>query len=228
MDPRYIAGAAAPFVAGLCAWGAYHPGSQVFGPTLRHSGDRFSLALTFDDGPNAAMTPQLLNLLDRYEARATFFLIGKHVRTCPDLAREVAARGHSVGNHTETHPSLLWLSGQRIVQELTRCQDAIEQATGQRPTLMRPPYGERGPQLKRAVKRAGLNCVAMWSLTCFDWNPQPDEKLIRRLRRAKGGDIILLHDGDHIVIGADRSHVLTALEFWLPRWKDSGLEFVTL
>ena len=228
MNPWYFAGAIAPLGAGLYAWGALYPGSQVFGPTLRHSSGNSSLGLTFDDGPNMAITPHLLTLLDRYQVKATFFLIGKHVRACPDLAREVAARGHSIGNHTETHPSLLWMSRRRIIQQLSQCQDAIEQATGQRPTIMRPPFGERGPQLQSAVRQAGLHGVAMWSLTAFDWKPQPAERLIRRLRGAGNGDVIVLHDGDHLAMGADRLHLLKALEFWLPRWRDDGLKFVTL
>ncbi|MGB6199426.1 MAG: hypothetical protein WBF35_07755, partial [Candidatus Acidiferrales bacterium] len=90
------------------------------------------------------------------------------------------------------------------------------------------PYGFRGPQLRGAVRRAGLAGVAMWSLTCYDWKPQPAARLIARLGRLRGGDIALLHDGDHRALGGDRAHVVTALEYWLPRWRDQGLEFVTI
>src|SRR5262249_23719318 len=136
---------AIPVVAGIYAWGACHPSSQVFGRTRRRiKGDR-ALALTFDDGPNPATTPALLDLLDRYDARATFFLIGRYVRACPDLAAEIARRGHLLGNHTDTHPNLLWLSTSQIFDEFARCALSILRATGQRPTLMRPPYGYRGP-----------------------------------------------------------------------------------
>src|SRR5262245_35426648 len=96
--------------AGLCAWGAHHPASELFGRTERRIARERAIALTFDDGPNPAATPQLLDLLDRHEARATFFLIGRHVRACPSLTAEIAARGHTIGNHTETHPNLLWQS----------------------------------------------------------------------------------------------------------------------
>lgn len=227
MNHWYI-GAVPVAGAGLGAWAALYPGSQLFGPTIRRTGRASALALTFDDGPNPAITPRLLDLFDRYEVRATFFLIGRHVRACPGLAKETIARGHTVGNHTDTHPRLLWLSHQRIVDELQRCQDSIESATGRRPAWMRPPYGYRGPQLQRAVKQAGLESVVMWSVTLFDWRPQPAARLAKRLRRARGGDIVLLHDGDHRQLGGNRSHVLGALEYWLPRWKDMGLEFVAL
>ena len=110
--------------AGVCAWGAVSPSSQLFGPTIRHTGNPRTLALTFDDGPNPAVTPALLDLLARYDAKATFFLIGQRVRAVPELAREIAARGNIIGNHTETHPALTFLSRRRITAELTQCEDA--------------------------------------------------------------------------------------------------------
>jgi len=214
--------------AGVSAWGAIHPAAQLFGPTIRHTGRRTALALTFDDGPNPAVTPGLLGLLDRYQARATFFLIGRHVRACPELAKEIAAHGHTLGNHTDTHPNLLWLSSRQIVQEFRSCQESIAQATGQSPAWMRPPYGFRGPQLQPAVRTFGFHGVAMWSAMAYDWKPRPPQRIIERLRRVRGGQIILLHDGDHRVLAGDRRHCVAALEFWLPRWQDAGLEFVTL
>jgi len=214
--------------AGLCAWGALHPASQLFGPTIRRIRHDAQLALTFDDGPNPAVTPHLLDLLDRYQARATFFLIGRYVRACPGLAAESAARGHVLGNHTDTHPSLVWLSAGRIAEELNRCQEAIEQATGRRARWMRPPYGFRGPQLWSAVRQAGLEGVAMWSVTGRDWKMQPASRVVERLRRVRAGDIVLLHDGDPRALEGNRRHTLAALEACLPRWKDAGLEFVTL
>ncbi len=225
------------------------------------------LALTFDDGPNPAYTPQLLALLERYAAPATFFLVGRFARACPDLVREIADQGHSIGNHTETHVNLAWLPAWRIADELRACQDSILRALGferdATPILMRPPFGYRGPQLWSAIRNAGLRGVAMWSLKCYDWKPQPAERLIKRLERVAqrqhmsvpaeeekksapagerplpatpgtgkkshhGGEVVLLHDGDARRMGADRRHVLAALEYWLPRWRDAGFEFVTM
>ena len=98
-----LVAAALPLLAGIYAWGACYPSSQVFGRTRRRvHGDR-TLALTFDDGPNPATTPALLDLLDRYDARATFFLIGRYVRACPDLAAQIARRGHLLGNLSLIH-----------------------------------------------------------------------------------------------------------------------------
>lgn len=224
----YAAGAAAIGGAGMAAWAAVSPWSQLFGPTLRRTDSSRSLALTFDDGPNPAVTPILLDLLDRHHVRATFFMIGRHVRSCPDLAGEVAARGHTLGNHTDSHPNLIWLSSSRISSELARCQQSVLDATGHSPRWMRPPYGFRGPHLWPIVRRGGWSGVVMWSRMAFDWKPQPPEPMIRRLARARGGDVLLMHDGDPFLDRGDRSHVLRALEHWLPRWVDAGLEFVTI
>jgi peptidoglycan/xylan/chitin deacetylase (PgdA/CDA1 family) len=272
--------------AGVAAWAAVSPTSQLFGATLHHTPDASLIALTFDDGPNPACTPELLKLLERYRASATFFVVGRFARAYPELVRETADRGHDIGNHTETHANLTWLPAWRIAEELQACQESILRALGferdAAPILLRPPFGYRGPQLGSAVRRVGLRGVAMWSLTCYDWKPQPAARLIERLRlvverseqssaaarkrksahtgepslsssanteRAKlsgdeerplsaaghtkkksghGGEIIVLHDGDARRSGADRRHVLTALEYWLPRWRDAGFEFVTM
>jgi len=219
--------------AGLAAWSAMHPAAQLFGPTIRRTGRRDAVALTFDDGPNPPVTPQLLDLLDRHHVRATFFLIGRFVRARPELAREIAARGHTVGNHTDTHPNLIWLSHTRIREELVRCEEAIQQATGGHAgrcvaRWMRPPYGFRGPQLDRAVRQQGLRGVVTWSVLAYDWRAQPASRVIRRLRRVRASDIVVLHDGDHRGLGGERQHILGALEFWLPRWRDAGMEFVTM
>ncbi|MBZ5693727.1 MAG: polysaccharide deacetylase family protein [Acidobacteriia bacterium] len=228
MLPALAAAGGACAVGGTLSWGAVAPSSQLFGPTIRRTGDASAIALTFDDGPNPAVTPALLALLERYNAKATFFLIGRHVRAFPALAKEIAARGHVIGNHTETHPRLAFLPPAKIADELSRCDDAIAAATGKKSRWMRPPFGFRGPQLGSVVRKRGSASVVMWSVWARDWKPQPPEPVIQRLRRVSGGDIVLLHDGDHRVLEGDRRHTVAALEHWLPRWKDAGLRFVTL
>ena len=226
--------AGATAVAGVTAWGAVAASSQLFGPTLRHTSSSRKIALTFDDGPNPAATPRLLELLARHSVRATFFLIGKYTRECPELAREISARGHLIGNHTETHANLFFRTPAGIRGEVTRCQEAIAAATAaEPPRWMRPPFGYRNPWLDGEVRRAGMQGVVMWSRKCWDWKPQPPQRLVRRLARVARpdrarGDIVLLHDGDHRALGADRQHVIAALEHWLPRWRDAGMEFVTM
>lgn len=228
MNPAIIAGAVVVGGAGAAAWAGVYPQSQLFGHTVRFTGDSRSVALTFDDGPNPGVTPGLLTLLDAHDARATFFLIGRHVRAYPKLAREIAARGHQIGNHTDSHPNLALLSSQKITSELDQCRDAISSAVGRQPRWMRPPFGFRGPNLGGVVRKLGYAGVVMWSRWAWDWKPQPVAPVIHRLRRVSGGDIVLLHDGDFRNLEGDRHHTVAALSYWLPRWKDAGLRFVTL
>lgn len=228
MLPVYLATGGVCAAGGIFAWAAMAPSAQLFGTTLRHTGDPSTMALTFDDGPNPTITPGLLDLLERYNARATFFLIGRHARAFPGLTKEIFDRGHTVGNHTETHPKLTFLSPRRIAEELDRCDEAITSATGKAIRWMRPPYGFRGPQLDGVVRARGGAGVVMWSAMAYDWKPQPAERVIKRLRGARGGDIVLLHDADHRQPQSDRAHTVAALEYWLPRWKDAGIRFVSV
>ena len=245
MNPSLI-GAAGVLgtAAGITAYGAVFPRSQLFGPTICRTNSPRRLAVTFDDGPNPAITPKLLNLLDRYHARATFFLIGRFVRECPELVKEVFARGHAIGNHTETHPNLFWLGQTQIRDEVRRCSDAIRDATGSPPQWFRPPFGMRNPWLAGVARELDLR-VVMWTLIPGDWRAdKPSEWLIRRMERIAArtehrlrnlhghsryaGEILCLHDGSHRQQNGDRTHTLAALEHWLPRWRDLGLEFVTI
>jgi len=245
VNPWLIDGACALGVAAAAtAYGAVYPRAQLFGPTTCRTNSSRKLAITFDDGPNPAITPKLLDLLDRYQARATFFLIGRFVRECPDLVRETLARGHALGNHTDTHPNLFWLSPAQIRDQLRRCNDAIGAASGMPPNWFRPPFGMRNPWLAAAARESNLR-VAMWTLIPGDWMEKPPEWLIRRMQpianrsrqipdnganlpAPRTGDILCLHDGAHRGLNGDRTRTLAALEYWLPRWRDLGLQFVTM
>jgi peptidoglycan-N-acetylglucosamine deacetylase len=228
MSAVFAGVAAGAMTCGLVSWAAVAPSSQIFGPTIRRTGDPRTIALTFDDGPNPNVTPGLLELFARHKIRATFFLTGEHARALPVLTKEISGAGHTIGNHTFSHPALTFLSPRRIADELDRCDEAIASATGKKSRWMRPPFGFRGPQLNSVVRARGSAGVVMWSAIMGDWKPQPSEKMIRRLRRAGGGDIVLLHDGDYRVLDGDRRHTLLALEHWVPRWLDAGIRFVTI
>jgi peptidoglycan/xylan/chitin deacetylase (PgdA/CDA1 family) len=236
--------AAAAAAAGLAAYGAAYPRAQLFGTTVCRTNSARKLAITFDDGPNPAITPKLLNLLDRYKAKATFFLIGRYVRECSELVQETVARGHEVGNHTELHPNLFWLNPSKVRVELRLCHDAIRGAIGKPAKWFRPPYGLRNPWVIPAARELGYRTV-MWTLIPGDWQEKPAEWLIPRMqpiadnaKRSLGngsnaaaagtGDVLCLHDGGHRELNGDRSRTLDALEYWLPRWRDLGLEFVTI
>jgi peptidoglycan/xylan/chitin deacetylase (PgdA/CDA1 family) len=226
--PELLATGGVLAASGVFSWAATAPSAQLFGQTLLHTGDPLSLALTFDDGPNPAATPALLDLLEKHGARATFFMIGQHIRAFPDLARQIAERGHGVGNHTETHPRLTFLPPSQIGKELDRCEEAIAANIGRRARWMRPPWGYRGPQLQRVIGRKGYEGVVMWSISGRDWKQDGSAALIERLRPAKGGDIVLLHDGDHKVPEGNRQSTIDALAYWVPRWKDAGMRLVSL
>jgi peptidoglycan/xylan/chitin deacetylase (PgdA/CDA1 family) len=230
--------------AGLAAYGAVYPRAQLFGKTVCRTNSSRKLAITLDDGPNPAITPKLLDLLDCYKAKATFFLIGKYVRECPELAKETIARGHSVGNHTELHPNLLWLNSTQVRIELRLCHDAISNAIGTPPKWFRPPFGLRHPWVIPAARELGYQTV-MWTLIPGDWREKSVDWLIPRMQpiaqhaqqnwassasapAGGSGDILCLHDGGHRQLNADRTRTLAALEHWLPRWRDLGLEFVTI
>jgi peptidoglycan-N-acetylglucosamine deacetylase len=236
--------AAAIAAAGLSAYAAIHPRSQLFGRTIYRTHSARKLALTFDDGPNPAITPKLLDLLDRYNAKATFFVIGRYVRECPELVQETTSRGHLIGNHTEMHPNLFRLSRREIRIELRLCHDAISNTLGSPPMWFRPPFGFRNPWVVPAARELGYRTL-MWTLLPGDWKEKPLDWLILRLQpiadhakrnladgsnasAAATGDVLCLHDGAHRELNGDRSRTLAALEHWLPRWRDLGLEFVTI
>jgi peptidoglycan/xylan/chitin deacetylase (PgdA/CDA1 family) len=231
-------------LAGLTAYGAVHPSSQLFGPTISSTNAARKLALTFDDGPNQAITPKLLNLLDRYNAKAVFFVIGKHVRECPALTKEIHARGHVLGNHTDTHPNLFFCGPSETRRELRGCSEAILHATWESPRWFRPPFGYRSPWLNEIVHQLEMRTVT-WSQLPGDWRANSVEWLTWRLQpiamnalqamgknattsKPTSGDILCLHDGDSTRLNGDRALTLAALEYWLPRWRDLGLEFVTM
>jgi peptidoglycan-N-acetylglucosamine deacetylase len=227
----------AVLTSGAIAYAAAHQRSQLFGATIRSTAAPQQLALTFDDGPNPAVTPLLLDLLDQYNAKATFFMIGRFVRECPKLAREIANRGHLIGNHTQTHPNLFWINKRAIRSELQQCQSALQDVVGVAPKVFRPPYGFRNPWVVGTARELGMQTV-MWTLLPGDWREKSVEWLTGRMRpiadHAKdsanrtSGDVLCLHDGAHRQLNGDRARTLKALEYWLPRWRDLGLKFVTI
>lgn len=219
---------AALSVPALAAWGAVAPSSQIFGRTIRKTQDPGAIALTFDDGPNPAVTPALLEVLEKNSVRATFFVVGKHVRAFPEIAVEIVARGHTIANHTETHPRLVFMPAAHVREELSRCNESIAAAVRKEILWMRPPYGFRGLNLDSVAHGLGFAGVVMWSRWAWDWKAQPVGPVIERLRRVRRGDIVLLHDGDHRRLEGDRRHTVAAMEYWLPRWREAGFRFVTL
>jgi peptidoglycan/xylan/chitin deacetylase (PgdA/CDA1 family) len=188
----------------------------------------FDLALTFDDGPNDPDTLRLLEILDRYGVKGTFFMVGRQVTARPKIAEAVARAGHVIGNHTFTHPNLVFCSPAQVRQELEACERALTDAVGEHSPLFRPPHGGRRPGVLQAVRRAGLVPV-LWSVTGYDWNGDPageiEAKVVRQMR---GDEIILLHDGNHLGGNSDRSQTLIATENLIRRYRDQGFNFLTV
>lgn len=211
-------------------------GYQSIAPTGQWYGRTFTgtapgskqIALTYDDGPNDPHTLHLLDVLAKHEVRATFFLIGRYVQQRPDIVREVVRAGHVVGNHTFTHPLLIVKSDASIREELQRCTQALQDAIGQHSTLFRPPFGGRRPGTLRTARACGLEPI-MWNVTGYDWNAPPAPVIERKIsNQMRGGDVILLHDGGHKQMGADRSQTVLATDHVISRYKSVGYEFVTI
>lgn len=149
------------------------------------------VALTFDDGPHPENTPAILNLLDQYKAKATFFMLGKSADFYPDLVQKVAEAGHEVANHSWSHPQLTLLSDQGIQQEINQTDDAIRAALGYNPTLHRPPYGAYDD---RVIQNVGKPLV-LWSIDTLDWQSHDPQAILSIVKEnLHDGAIILMHD----------------------------------
>ena len=213
-------------------WAGFHtmwPTSQVYGRTFigLRPGSR-QVALTYDDGPNDPYTGRLLEVLEGHGVKATFFLVGRFVEQRPEIARAVVEAGHAVGSHTWDHPNLIFASSAEVRRQLQKTQQAILDATGVDVRLFRPPFGGRRPVTLRIARDMGLVPV-MWNVSCYDWKPISTDEIVRRAeRQIRGGNVILLHDGEYHRIGVDRSRSVAATDLLLSRYKGEGYEFVTV
>jgi peptidoglycan/xylan/chitin deacetylase (PgdA/CDA1 family) len=226
----------APVVAAGAAVAAVAVGYQSMAPTGQWYGRTFTglargakkIALTYDDGPNDPHTLHLLEVLAKHRVQANFFLIGLYVRQRPDIVRQIANAGHIIGNHTFTHPNLIFQSAAATRRELSDCRSALHAAIGAHSSLFRPPFGGRRPATLRIARQLGLEPI-MWNVTGYDWSAPPAAVIERKVsRQIRGGDVILLHDGGHKQMGADRSQTVIATDHLITRYKAEGYEFVTI
>jgi peptidoglycan-N-acetylglucosamine deacetylase len=220
-----ITAAALPLAsAGALTYAVRVPSCSWLAPSVSHGTDtRPAIALTFDDGPSES-TGELLEILDRHNVPATFFQCGVNVRRLPGVAREVAAAGHELGNHTDSHPLLALQSSGFIYRELARAQEAIEQATGVRPRYFRAPYGARWFGVRAAQQRLGLRGV-MWSTIALDWKRQTPAVVSRLQDGATRGAIFCLHDGRGLNHRPDIRVTLQAVRELLPKLMEQGFHF---
>lgn len=211
----------------LAAYAVGCPASQLLGRTVFH-GPRGSrrIALTFDDGPSE-WTPPLLDVLAGNKVSATFFVCGRNIERRPALVRALGDNGHEVGNHTYSHPCLLFHSARTAEEEIIHTQRIIGETSGVAPKWFRPPYGVRAPGLRRILPQLGLTSV-LWTAVGNDWKCGADEIAARVLRKTASGGIICLHDGDRAEAVADRRETVAAVKQIIPELHSRGFEFVTV
>jgi peptidoglycan/xylan/chitin deacetylase (PgdA/CDA1 family) len=219
-------GMVAAGAAGM-AYAVRAPRSDLFGPSVwRGPADRAAIALTFDDGPSES-TPEILEVLDRHRARATFFQCGLNVRRVPDVSRQVFAAGHEIGNHSYTHLLLAMRSAGLIEEEFARAQEIIAETTGASPWLMRAPFGARWFGFRRAQRRLGLLGV-MWSVLGYDWKRSSRAVVDKVKAGIANGAIICLHDGRQLQPRPDIRATLEAVRVLVPLIQDQGYKMETV
>jgi len=159
------------------------------------------ISITFDDGPNLDYTPKVLNLLKKYNAKATFFCIGKNINSNPSLIKKIIDDGHTIGNHTYTHSNLIgFFSKKRMVEEIDETNKKIFKITNKNMRLFRPPYGITNPMIAKAIKETGHKAIG-WNIRTYDTiikNPNIIFYIISR--KISPGSIILLHDKSNTTI----------------------------
>jgi peptidoglycan/xylan/chitin deacetylase (PgdA/CDA1 family) len=153
------------------------------------------IALTFDDGPNATLTPKLLDLLAAHHMKATFFVVGQNAADHPDILRRAVREGHEIANHSWSHPNLAKMSDDAVRRELQRTDDAIFAAIGKHPTLLRPPYGSITERQKHWIHDDFGYRIIIWDVDPLDWKrPGPSVVTSRILKETRAGSIVLAHD----------------------------------
>lgn len=189
----------------------------------RHPNDRMEIALTFDDGPHPRYTPMILEILEEYGIKATFFMIGENVRYYTPAAEAVIRAGHEVGNHTDSHRCLKSLGTEDMKKEIRACEESIASVSECRPRFVRPPEGEMSETMKNLVSDMDYRIV-LWDVDTRDWAHTPPATIAAQvLEDVHPGDIILMHD----FIG-ERSPTPEALRLLIPALLERGYRFVTV
>lgn len=179
---------------------------------------RKMVAITLDDGPHAINTEKILDILDSYNARATFFMLGQNVLNNKNVVKDVYDRGHEIGIHTWDHPQLTNISEENIYNQVKNTSDAIFNITGYRPTIVRPPYGSFNTKVKNTLKEYSL---ILWNIDSLDWKSRDENQIVPLVMNdVEDGDIILLHD--------IHSTTVPAVEKIVKQLSDQGYQLVTV
>ncbi len=223
---RALEAAAFGASAAFLAWSVRGRSASVFAPSVwRGPRDRRAVALTFDDGPSEG-TPQILDVLARYQVPATFFQCGANVARLPEVARAVSQAGHPIGNHSHTHPLFCFRSPGFMEEDLRRAQETIETHTGCRPGLFRAPFGVRWFGIGRAQSRLKLTGV-MWTIIGYDWSLKADG-VVQRFTHVPNGAILCLHDGRELRARPDIGVTVEAVRRLVPMLLDRGYKLETV
>ena len=188
-----------------------------------HGNSSMKIALTFDDGPHPRYTPEILDILKKYNVQATFFLIGENIALYPELAERILREGHEIGNHTFTHQNIGAYTEHQLGKEMEHCEKAIYEVVEYRPKLFRPPGGKLDQKVKRLAEAFDYK-VILWNIDTRDWAHESPEAIKKNvIENIEAGSIILMHD----YIGFD-SPTPKALEMFLPRLLEEGYHFVAV
>ena len=181
------------------------------------------IALTFDDGPHPSQTKRILDILDKYGIKATFFAVGVNIDNYGEHLKDVVSRGHEIGNHTNTHPKVSSLDYNGLKKEFSECQSKINELCGCTPKLLRPPEGLIDTSIKDIARE--MNCkVILWDIDTRDWARTSPQKIADHvISKVSAGDIILMHD----YIGKN-SPTAEALELFIPKLLNMGYKFVVV
>ena len=199
--------------------------SAVQSRTIFHSDDcdEKTIALTFDDGPHPRYTKQILDILEKYGVKATFFFVGQNIEYYPEAAMAVVDAGHEIGNHTYTHNRVKAMSQDEVLAEMSRCDDMIYRLGECQTVLFRPPEGAFGEAVEKSAEMLGYS-VILWSIDTRDWDHSTPAEIFQNVtQNIDSGDIILMHD----YVGYN-SPTPKALELIIPELQSRGYRFVTV
>ncbi|MGL4912915.1 MAG: polysaccharide deacetylase family protein [Romboutsia sp.] len=189
--------------------------------------DEKVIALTFDDGPDDTFTPQVLDILKKYNVKATFFVVGENVGWNPEILKREYEEGHEIGNHTFTHINVSKRGYTDIDKEITDTQNAIKKVIGEEPKLFRPPYRAISKEMCSIVKDKDMNIVLWSNLDPRDWSNPGVYYIVNTITsKVQNGNIILLHD--YNTVRNSKSQTIQALELLIPKLKEMGYKFVTV
>lgn len=198
-------------------------GAEAPQPCRKHNNSEGKIALTFDDGPHKAYTEEILDILNEYGIKATFFVVGSNVERHPEIVKRALAEGHEIGNHTYSHPHLTNIEGDELYREMLETERILMELTDFRPKLFRPPEGVYSQTVSNTLERLDYIPI-LWTVDTTDWKRPKAETIAKTVMdHTEPGVIILCHD---YVSG--KSNTPAALRIFLPKLLEQGYQFVTV